>query len=418
MFPSPRGTFGVTPVLRDLGDVRHLLGDLPLITKPFPFDMHEQLSSMPEFMGLAVPIHRASTIRYNTVDEFVNRRDRLFDGFSYGLYGTPTVRYMEQEIANLEGGKYCIATPSGLAAVNLPMLALLKSGDHVLIAQNAYGTTREFCSNFLARMGIKHNVIPADATSIKQWLKPTTRLVILESPGSYTMEIQDMEGIAHEAHQHGALIAVDNAWGLGVTQLFRFGIDIVCSALSKYASGHSDVCMGSVTVNDRELYERLKTSSYMLGEGVSSDSASLVSRGLQTFDVRIAEHAKRALVVADWFYKQPMVQRVICPSHPSDNQNKRFRQYFSAANGLLSVILKKTDDSSVIQMIEGFKIFKIGASWGGTHSLVAPIRASSFPWLEMHERECWLLRFHIGLEPFQALQEDLNEGFTALTSKN
>lgn len=380
-------------------------------------DMHERLQNMPEFMGFSVPIHRATTIKFNTVDEFTSRRERLFDGFSYGLYGTPTVRFMEQEIARLEGGKYCLATPSGLSAINLPMLAFLKSGDHILITQNAYSTTREFCDDFLPRMGVRHTLIPADATSIQQWLESETRLVILESPGSYTMEIQEMQRIAREAHQHGALISVDNAWGFGLTQLFNFGIDIVCNALSKYASGHSDVCMGSVTVNDRKLYERLKTTSFMLGEGVSSDSASLVLRGLQTFKVRISEHAKRVLVVADWLSKQPMVERVICPSHPGDSQHKRFSRYFSGGNGLLSVILKQTADRNVIEMVEGFKIFKIGASWGGTHSLVAPIRGNTFSWLDMRERERWLLRFHIGLEPFEALQQELEEGFATLLAR-
>uniref|UniRef100_UPI0039F124E2 trans-sulfuration enzyme family protein n=1 Tax=Bordetella sputigena TaxID=1416810 RepID=UPI0039F124E2 len=383
----------------------------------YPADMHDRLKSMPEFMGFAVPIHRASTIKFNTVEDFTNRRSRLFDGFSYGLYGTPTVRYMEEEIAKLEGGKYCLSTPSGLSAVNLPMLALLKGGDHILVAQNAYGTTREFCNTFLSRLGIQHTIIPADATTIQPWLTPSTRLVILESPGSYTMEIQDMEKIAHEAHEHGALVSIDNAWGLGLTKPFKHGIDIVCNALSKYASGHSDVCMGSVTVNDRELYERLKTASFMLGEGVSSDDASLVLRGLQTFDVRVAEHAKRALTVADWLKKQPTVARVICPSHPEDSQHNRFSQYFSGGNGLLSVILKKTADSSVIEMVEGFKMFKIGASWGGTHSLVAPIRANTFPWLDEEERGNWLLRLHIGLEPFDFLQRDLEDGFAALSAR-
>ncbi|WP_280192274.1 trans-sulfuration enzyme family protein [Delftia sp. PS-11] len=383
----------------------------------FPVDMHDRLKSMPEFMGFAVPIHRASTIKFNTVEEFINRRDRLFDGFSYGLYGTPIIRYMEQEIAKIEGGEYCLATPSGLSAVNLPMLALLKSGDHIIIAQNAYGTTREFCKNFLSRIGVRHTLIPADATSIQQSLEPATRLVILESPGSYTMEIQDMQRIAYEAHQHGALISVDNAWGLGLTQLFKFGIDIVCNALSKYASGHSDVCMGSVTVNDRALYERLKTTSFMLGEGVSSDSASLVLRGLQTLEVRLSEHAKRALVIADWLDKQPMVERVICPFRPGDRQHGLFSQYFRGGNGLLSVILKKATDSRVIEMVEGFKMFKIGASWGGTHSLVAPVRGNTFSWLDMRERESWLLRLHIGLESFEALQHDLEEGFATLCAQ-
>jgi cysteine-S-conjugate beta-lyase len=377
----------------------------------YPKDMHDRLEEMPDFMGFSVPVYRASTLKFDTVEDFTNRRSRLFDGFSYGLYGTPTVRYLEQEISNLEGGKYCIATPSGLSAVNLPMLALLKSGDHLLVAQNAYGTTREFCNEFLARIGITHSLIPANADSIKSWITPATRLVILESPGSYTMEIQDMAKIAREAHEHGALVSLDNAWGLGLTRPFEYGIDIVCNALSKYAGGHSDVCMGSVTVADRGLYERLKTMSFVLGNGVSSDDASLVLRGLQTLNVRLAEHGRRSLVVADWLMKQPGVARVICPHHPDDGQYERFSHYFNGGNGLLSVILRPVPDIRVKELVERFRMFKIGASWGGTHSLVAPIRASAFPWLSEQERDSWLLRLHIGLEPFDALLHDLEDGF-------
>jgi cysteine-S-conjugate beta-lyase len=377
----------------------------------YPKDMHDRLEEMPDFMGFSVPVYRASTLKFDTVEDFTNRRSRLFDGFSYGLYGTPTVRYLEQEISNLEGGKYCIATPSGLSAVNLPMLALLKSGDHLLVAQNAYGTTREFCNEFLARIGITHSLIPANADSIKSWITPATRLVMLESPGSYTMEIQDMANIAREAHEHGALVSLDNAWGLGLTRPFEYGIDIVCNALSKYAGGHSDVCMGSVTVADRGLYERLKTTSFVLGNGVSSDDASLVLRGLQTLNVRLAEHRRRSLVVADWLMKQPGVARVICPHHPDDGQYERFSRYFNGGNGLLSVILRPVPDIRVMELVERFRMFKIGASWGGTHSLVAPIRASAFPWLSEQERDSWLLRLHIGLEPFDALLHDLEDGF-------
>lgn len=381
---------------------------------PYNADFHARLDNMPEFMGFAVPIHRASTIRFKTVSDFTNRRERLFDGFSYGLYGTPTTRYLEQEIAALEGGKYCLTTPSGLSAVNLPMQALLKSGDHILVAQNAYGSTREFCNVVLSRMGVTHSLIPADASTIVPWLTPATRLVLLESPGSYTMEIQDLENIAKEAHRHGALVVIDNAWGLGLTKPFEYGVDIVCGALSKYAGGHSDVCMGSVTVMDRELYETLKTTSFMLGQGVSSDDAALVLRGLQTFELRVDEQAVRALAVADWLKQQPSVARVICPHHPDDPQYKRFQQYFRQGNGLFSVLLKKMPDERVIDMVEGFKHFPIGASWGGTHSLVAPVRGESFPWLPPQEQGCWLLRFHIGLEPFKKLMSDLEIGFRGL----
>ena len=169
-----------------------------------------------------------------------------------------------------------------------------------------------------------------------------------------------------------------------------------------------------MTVSDRSLYERLKSASFMLGEGVSSDDASLVLRGLQTFDLRVAEHDRRAVIVAEWLSYQSSVARVICPHHPADGQHGRFSRYFTQGNGLLSVVLKGVPNERVVEMVESFKMFKIGASWGGTHSLVAPVRAATFPWLPQAEQSGWLLRFHIGLEPFDALLADLKEGFAKL----
>ncbi|OCR22581.1 Cys/Met metabolism pyridoxal-phosphate-dependent protein [Pseudomonas syringae] len=370
---------------------------------------------MPEFTALNMPVHRASTLTYASARDFLNRFERMMDGFSYGLYGTPTGRALEQQIAQIEGGGYCMLLPSGLAAVTHPMLCLLKHGDHVLLADCVYGPTRDLCTSVLAQYGITHTFFPSDASTIEPWLNDATKLVVLESPGSYTMEIQDIAVIAAQAHKGGALVLMDNAWGFGQINCFEHGVDIVCTALSKYASGHSDVCMGSCTVKERSLFEKLKMSFIALGTGVAADDAYLVMRGLQTLTVRLAEHEKRGLAVAKWLDGHPAVSRVFFPALDTDPQHKRFKRYFYGANGVISLILHEEDLSKIEQFIDSLEHFRIGASWGGTHSLIALTDISKSRTSVRWKGLSWILRLHVGLEPIEALMHDLDRAFSTLT---
>jgi cystathionine beta-lyase len=369
---------------------------------------------MPEFKALTVPVHRATTVLYSSARDFLDREERMIDGFSYGLYGNPTTKTLEWQVTELEGGSYSMLMPSGLASIALPLLAYLRSGDHLLVADCVYGPTKEVCRVHLARLGITHSVFPSDAATIEPWLNDRTRLVLLESPGSYSMEIQEIATIATQAREHGALVMMDNTWGFGRIKPFEYGVDIVSTALSKYASGHSDVCMGSCTVADRHLYERLRSFLVAIGNGVSPDDAYLVMRGLQSLEVRLDQHGRRGLEVAAWLTKHSAVEEVLYPALKSDRQYARFNRYFTGANGVVGLTLRERDLKKIESFVDGLKVFKIGASWGGAQSLVALTNVADARSAQRWQRAPWVIRLSVGLEPLATLIEDLDNALTPL----
>lgn len=377
---------------------------------------HMPHSQLQAFSALNVPVYRASTLVFDNTAEFLARKSQLFDGFTYGLYGTPTTRTLEAEVAEIEGGKRAVLVPSGLAALTHPLLALLSAGDHVLIADCVYGPTRDFCNSVLRRMGVSTTYVSSNAGGVRDQIQENTRLVVLESPGSFTMEIQDIEKICSEAHDVGALVMLDNTWGFGNSNMFKYGVDLVCTALSKYAAGHSDVCMGSITVQDVSLYRRIKTFVSGMGTGVSSDDAFLVMRGLSSLRVRLDEHAKRGLEVTQWLRKQSAVLTVMNPAHPDDPYYQRYSKYFTAGTGLISFVARTQDIAKVSKMLDGFEHIRIGASWGGTDSLVAITDLTSARTVDPWAKGCYVLRLHIGLEPLDRLYADLEAGFARLTN--
>jgi len=364
-----------------------------------------------KFNALNLPVHRASTLVFESTEAFLSRKSQLYDGYSYGLYGTPTTRALEDQVAQIEGGLRSILLPSGLAALTHTLLTLVQSGDQVLVADCVYGPVREFCASTLGRLGVTVDFLPAGADSIAPFLTSKTRIVVLESPGSFTMEIQDIATICAEAHRREVRVMLDNTWGFGNASMFQHGVDIVCTALSKYASGHSDVCMGSITVSDDALYRKLKKFVSGVGSGVSSDDAYLVSRGLSTLEIRLREHQIRGLELARWLRARTEVERVINPADPEDPYHERYDKYFTGGNGLVSFVLKCNALPAIARMLDGFKYFKIGASWGGTSSLVALADLSGIRSLEQFPKETYVLRIHIGLEPLEALYADLDAGF-------
>ena len=368
-----------------------------------------------QFNALNVAVHRASTLVFDSTEAFLSRKDLLFDGFSYGLYGTPTTRALEERVAEIENGRRSILVPSGLAALTHPMLSMLGQGDHVLVADCVYGPLRVFCATTLERLGISVTFFRADAHSIAALLTDRTKLVVMESPGSLTMEIQEIGAVCDEAHAVGALVMMDNTWGFGSSDMFGHGVDLVSTALSKYACGHSDICMGSVTVKDEDLYRKLKRCIAGLGCGVSSDDAYLVLRGLSTLEVRLAEHARRGLELTRWLRTRPEVRAIMNPADPDDRWHERFRRYFSRGNGLLSVVLETRDMRAIARMLDGFNHFRIGASWGGTTSLVALAELSAVRSVERPPQGSFVIRFHMGLEePVDVLFADLEAGFARL----
>lgn len=369
---------------------------------------------MAEFRQLYPPVYRAATILFPDTAAFLDRQNQLLDGFSYGLQGTPTTRALEDRIASIEGGTRSILLPSGLAAITHPLLALCAAGDHILIVDCAYGASRTFASSTLHKMGVRTEFVASDLASIRDRLRPETRIVLLESPGYYTMEIQDIAAIAAEAHAAGARVMIDNTWGFGATNMFAHGADICCTALSKYAAGSGDLCLGSVTVADPALFRELKSFCAALGAGVSSDEAYLVLRGLDSLEVRLREHACRADEFGRWLTSHPAVARVLSPPLPTDRFHSRYRQYFRSGNGLFSVLLHDAGLEPIRSMLDGFRQFRIGASWGSPHSLVAITEPARNRHVDRWDDGTFLVRLHIGLEPLDLLRSDLEEGLARL----
>jgi cystathionine beta-lyase len=367
-----------------------------------------------EFKQLNTPIYRASTVVFDDLESFLGRGSRLFDGYMDGLYGTPTVRELERRVAGIEGGARSIAVPSGQSALTSLILALCQPGDHVLMVDCIYGGTRGFAASTLARMGIAFSFIPSDAGSIAEHLRPTTRLVLLESPGSYSMEVQDIAPVAAEAKAAGVTVAIDNTWGFGASRMFEHGVDVCVTALSKYAAGGGDLCMGSITVATEDLYRTIKAFVAGLGSGVSVDDAYMVLRGLDSLEARLARHAERGLEISHWLAAQPQVHAVLNPALPGDRSHDRFRRYFTAGNGLLSIRLRNGTLDGLRPFFDGLETFRIGASWGSAHSLVALARPHGERTVDSWTESEHLLRLHIGLEDMDAIRTDLENALARL----
>ncbi|TAJ71779.1 MAG: cystathionine beta-lyase [Phenylobacterium sp.] len=370
------------------------------------------------FESLAVPVHRASTVVFPTVAAYQGRRDEIYDGFSYGLYGTPTSRELETRIARLEGAARTLALPSGFAAIALSTLATAAPGREVLFPDSIYDTVRPFAATFLAGLGIGARYYdPMAGARLAEQLTDATALVWVESPGSMTLEVQDVPAIAAAAHARGAKVAADNTWATPLRfKPLAHGVDLSVCALSKYVAGHSDVMMGSVSVSDVDLYRRLKDYSRFLGQGVSADEASLVLRGLETLAVRMDRAAASAERLAAWVAGQPGVAEVRFPALASSPGHDVFRRDFSGGAGLFSVFLEGWTRPALAEAVEALELFAIGASWGGTRSLVAVLDRPPLRTVAPVPHEGPVVRFSIGLEDPDDLQADLAAAFARLAA--
>jgi len=362
-----------------------------------------------QFASLAPATFRASTIVYPDPESFARRGERGFDGYTYGLQGTPTTRTLEAQITLLHGGARTILVPSGQAAVTMVMLAVLKPGDEVLIPDHVYPPVRHFCSTVLGPLGIRYRVYdPLSGSRIADLMSPVTRLVWVESPGSGTMEVQDLTGIVEASRPRGVLVGCDNTWAtpLGFKPLAH-GADFVTEALTKYVGGHSDLLLGSITVADVAWRDRIRSMLRDLGIGVSPDEAHLALRGIETMGVRLAHVGRVAEDFAVRLAERPDVKRVLHPALPSCPGHAHFRRDFVRGSGVFSVVLPPRSDGALARGMSALQIFAIGASWGGTRSLVAPMAVAQDrtvnPWLEPGP----LIRISIGLEDPSELWEDL-----------
>lgn len=366
--------------------------------------------------SLTAPVCRASTIPFSDAEAYSSRFERGDDGYVYGLYGTPTHRYLEHKVNALARGQRTVLVPSGQAAVAFAMLSVLEAGDHVLIPDSVYPPVRDFAERDLRRIGIEPTFYdPRVEEVLSELVTENTRLVWIESPGSATMEFQDVARIVEIAHARGALVGCDNTWATPL--LFKpleHGADLSVEALSKYMGGHSDVLMGSITVRDPGLGTRIKATLGRMGVGVSPDDCYLVLRGLETLSVRLQRSGEVAYGLAKWIAQQPVVDRVLHPAFEDCPGHAIWKRDFTSANGVFSVLLRAEAVPHVHAALDVLDAFVIGASWGGTKSLVVPMtirqHRTTVPWTGPD----LILRLSIGLEPEEVLKQDLERLFTAL----
>jgi cystathionine beta-lyase len=362
------------------------------------------------------PVYHASTVLYATIEQMERAQKDRLTGVFYGRYGTPTTFALEEAVAALEGGGRALALPSGLAAIGATLLSLLKAGDHLLMVDNVYGPARALCDRTLARFGIEVTYYdPVVGAGIADLMRPNTRLVYLESPGSLTFEVQDVPAIAAAAHAKGALAVMDNTWATPL--LFKalgHGVDIVIHAATKYIVGHSDAMLGVIVVRDPDLYRTIKLASHGMGYCAAPDDCYLGLRGLRTLAVRLRRHGETALALARWLQGRPEVARVLHPGLPEHPGHALWRRDFAGASGLFSFVLKPCTPSAVAAMVEGMRIFGMGASWGGYESLLLPVKPQTMRTATAWSPGAPTLRLHAGLEAVEDLIADLEDGFQRL----
>jgi cysteine-S-conjugate beta-lyase len=367
------------------------------------------------------PVFHTSTVLSQSVEEHRRkRRDWLQDlpVTYYGRCGTPTTHALQEAIAALEGGYRTLVYPSGLAACAGALLAFLASGDHLLMADTVYGPTRTLAGGILKRFGVATSFFdPLVGPGIESQLRPETRVIYLESPGSLTFEMQDVPAIAQAARKRGITVIMDNTWGTPLYfKPFAHGVDVSVQSATKYIVGHSDAMLGTVT-STKEVWSKLRSSTFELGQTAGPDDVYLAQRGLRTLAVRLKQHWEAGVTLAEWIGRQREVEQVLHPALPTDPGHAIWKRDFTGACGLFGVVLKEgVSEKALAAMIDGLELFGIGSSWGGYESLIVPFdprearTATKWP----HKGPCF--RIHAGLESTDDLIEDLDAGFGRLRS--
>ncbi len=361
------------------------------------------------------PVVRASTVLFDSLQDLREASSRPFSGLYYGRFGTPTHEALAAALNQLAGAAGSVFYPSGLAAIAGALLSLVEAGDEILVADCVYGPTRNFCTQDLARLGVKTRFFPAtEGAQIAQRISAQTRLIFCESPGSLTMELQDLPAICAAANARGVPVLVDNTWATPLhAPVLDMGAAVDIQAGTKYLTGHADVMLGAAMCRD-DVLERVRQRSQSLGYCVSADDAYLALRGLRTLDVRLRAHAENARVLKQWMRAQPEVLRILDPADAQHPQHALWQRDFRGANGLFSVEFKPLSDAQLSAFTDTLKLFGLGYSWGGYESLCLPFDVAS-----QREDSVWksagtCVRFHAGLEDPQDLLNDLDAAIAAL----
>ncbi|BAS33529.1 TPA: cystathionine beta-lyase [Klebsiella variicola] len=367
-------------------------------------------------------IQRASSLVFDTVETKKHAtRNRANGELFYGRRGTLTHFSLQEAMCELEGGAGCALFPCGAAAVANTILAFVEQGDHVLMTNTAYEPSQDFCTKILAKLGVTTSWFdPLIGADIAHLIRPETRVVFLESPGSITMEVHDVPAIVAAVRQVApeAIIMIDNTWAAGI--LFKaldFGIDISIQAATKYLIGHSDGMVGTAVANAR-CWAQLRENAYLMGQMLDADTAYMTSRGLRTLGVRLRQHHESSLRIAEWLAQHPQVARVNHPALPGSKGHEFWKRDFTGSSGLFSFVLnKRLSDAELAEYLDNFSLFSMAYSWGGFESLILANQPEQIAHIRPEAEVDFsgtLIRLHIGLENVDDLQADLAAGFARI----
>ena len=377
------------------------------------------------FRSLNTPTYRGSTVLFTNADAVQDTWNQLEVGYTYGLYGTPTTLELAARICELEKGFRTFITPGGQGAIALINLAFLKAGDHMLVPESIYTPNRKFAVEVLRRFGVEVSFYPptvgqaesrsagrntassTPADEIRALFRKNTRIVWCESPGSITMEVQDVPAIAEVAHEAGAMVVLDNTWAAGIYfDAFAHGVDVTMQALTKYVGGHSDLLLGSITVRDQQAYRRLGSTHQTLGCAASPDDCSLALRGMKTLAVRLKAIEEAALDLARCLSERQEIELVLHPALPSCPGHELWKRDFTGAAGLFSIVFRANfSKQHVLTFVDALELFKIGYSWAGVTSLAVAYDFHSTP--NRPDYGARVVRLNIGLEDVNDLKADL-----------
>jgi cystathionine beta-lyase len=372
--------------------------------------IHPDAHAPEGFRSLAPATHRGSTVLFPDAAAVQDTWDQHAVGYTYGLYGTPTTLELAARVCELENGYRTFITPGGQAAISLINFAFLKTGDHILVPESIYYPNRKFSLEVLQRFGIEVTFYsPTIGGEIGPLFRKNTRLVWCESPGSISMEVQDIPAIAAVAREAGVLVVLDNTWSAGVYfDAFAHGVDITMQALTKYVGGHSDFLLGSITVRDDAAYQKIGLTHQLLGFAASPDDCTLALRGLKTLAVRLAAIEKSALSLAQWLSARPEIETVLHPAFPSCPGHEFFKRDFTGSTGVFSIVFQKQfTQEQVHAFVNNLELFKIGYSWAGVTSLAVAYDFGPRPGRPHYGHR--IVRLNVGLEDTSDLQSDIEK---------
>jgi cystathionine beta-lyase len=369
-----------------------------------------------KYQGMVnTPVYRTSTVVFPDLETYQARDGNDYKKVRYGLYGTPTTFALEEAVAKMAGGFQAVAVPSGLAAITAALCAVVKAGDHLLVTDSVYAPTRNFCERQLKPYSVEVQYYdPLIGAAIRDLLKPNTRAVFCEAPGSLTFEMQDIPAIAEAAHARGIPILADTTWGTPYfLRPFELGVDISIDAATKYIAGHSDVLMGIVVTTER-YWLPIRRTIADFGFGVSPDDCYLALRGFRTIGVRMKQQMANAVRVAHWLASRPEVKRMLYPALETDPGHKIWKRDFSGAASLFSFVLNSASNEAAAVFVNALKLFGIGSSWGGYESLVVLADIARHRTATRWNPGGPTIRLHIGLEDPEDLIADLEQALATM----